>query len=791
MTNKSIGHHIYGPEDRIVSAKLGNNSPTMMVLPNPFPYRSIVLGNVAASFPAVPGITNLHIAVRPGTPQYLAEYDRTFFSGVVQYEWTVNFQGVVHEGVTPIASGLWFVEPGSYNWDWFRTPDGTTVVGTTTQYVGGDDLSPTASANGVTVYSMPYFYNLSIQQATVLAQSLYDEYVAEHPEANSYNYVVSSSGDILAIESQDAVGDWVHKDLAYVLGSTLWSGAGYADMYYYSDNNYYGDRPGQGLPTIKTYTFNHKLTFTVPEDCIYPEQPIPPPYVGVAATGVLTVVTQPTFGQYVSVTTITGPGGTRVINGFYSSELIVTDEGSYTIATIQNFPGLNPGIPLPTSPVKLYSGTFDQRTGYTYTDPSIATYTEYQEASAANPAQATHVDDWLAAQVELGLRRRAWFQKNSDTLLQNIRSGSWQLPTKWDYLIKKSAPRSLLTRRAILMNVVYEDTLVSDTTENTEGVPGTIVMSRKATFSYNFPVGEDIEERTYTVTGTKTTVLSQHMSNGDPWGVSKVDTYVNWSPGAAEYWAPSTVYEGNAQVIVALEESLPHRLLLDGNPSRGFGMGLLWTGSVVNGYAPDTTFFYKPGYTQIGGNSIIDYLGLDPAYPTYSNTLVGDTFPFMREYLAAVPVKVGTFNAQWNDSALVSGQTVRIILFGPEGRGIFGKWEGTDTTIQVYGAVTLLYTDGVFSFKSWTTPKQPNRTETINEVEVVSRIVPMPNGGVGRGEFLIPQGSDFSNLVSNALVEYINPKWSDVQMGAKEFKKDENSAGIENSIYLTILNAMK
>lgn len=94
--------------------------------------------------------------------------------------------------------------------------------------------------------------------------------------------------------------------------------------------------------------------------------------------------------------------------------------------------------------------------------------------------------------------------------------------------------------------------------------------------------------------------------------------------------------------------------------------------------------------------------------------------------------------SQWVDSALTDGETVRVILFGPKEKGMFGVWSG-ETSAHVYGTAhyTYSYKTGELKFTGFTRPKNTNGVEQdVVEVALNGMTSPAINSYILYGDII-------------------------------------------------------
>lgn len=446
--------------------------------------------------------------------------------------------------------------------------------------------------------------------------------------------VVVSNGQVLVREKQartvnSSDGSWIYEDVP----DDIWMGGSYINMRSYNSNNQYG-------PT-------HQLTFTVPEDCIYPINPYDAAFGGLAGTK----------------------------------------------------------------------------------------------------------DEWKAGQAALAARRKAWLKKNSDIVLKQIVAGTFVLPPAWDYALKHRAPTSYYTYRPTLMSVSHVDSVASDTSANLTQ-EGTLIKARTATFAYCIPVIQpdgtsQMEHRQDVITGTHAYSVTAHAiaTGGSAFYVKH--EFANWYSVRNEL----ELGDGIDSLLITHLSTTHYQILEDtASSAKAF---LIWNGVIQNGVAQDSQFSVP--------TNPLTLTGYTPPAPLLSNTLVGTTPQFVLDYRKAVPIKYDKTgelaSTAWNDSALQDGQTVKLIIFGPAGKGIFGEWEASDTSFDVFGAAIYTYNAGIFSFKAWAPLKDADG----------STLAPDENG------VPTPKTIDITNLkqpTTNAIVEYRSIVWPDAIKAGKDHVKD-------------------
>lgn len=306
------------------------------------------------------------------------------------------------------------------------------------------------------------------------------------------------------------------------------------------------------------------------------------------------------------------------------------------------------------------------------------------------------------------------------------------------------------------------------------------MTERTATFSYSIEVAPQpdgstrAEDRQHIVVGTLKQTVTAHEKEGYATILTHHYIYKDW------YLEESARDFGRAW---------RHQLALDKHLFAPFspnaGMGLLWNG-VIDGYGEgwfsDSTyvdyFLFSSGAIGVLINTP-QYTpllsGYTPPLKPYSNTLAGSAPQFILDYREAVPIKFdkdAPGSVAWNDSALQDGQVVKLVLFGPAGKGIFGEWsDGTvagdpaDTAIDVFGVVSYTYNEGNFTFKSWKPCKNADGTDLpLNNGVPTPKTIPLGN---------LPQPD------TNCILKYEKITWPDVIQAAKEHVKAIRDGNVE------------
>jgi len=369
----------------------------------------------------------------------------------------------------------------------------------------------------------------------------------------------------------------------------------------------------------------------------------------------------------------------------------------------------------------------------------------------------TIVTAWAAAQNALKARRKAWFRKNHDTVLADLKAGT--LPKYWDYALKRYAPLSTHTSLAVPMTATYSDDVVESTNKTT--------TTRSVTLSYTIPVKQTDgtmkdENRTYSFSGTEVYDVVEYPSRGNISGdtilVNKY-TYANWyapnhvMPQTEGFWQPRQTHQYLNDVAV------------NNTTTPRFNAGLVWSGTVVQGkYWADSSLGYPPSYSFYATATV-------PPLPPFQALLAGSALEFVKKYINDVEVlydaEAATAQASqlWLSSALMDGTTITIVPFGPVvddvSLGMFTHDSITHssdaagaTHIEVWGRAVFTYSraDGSFKFSEWVAPKDKDG----NELPYVR--VPVPAG-------------DWPS--ATAYLKY-SVKWADVKKDAADAAKTQD-----------------
>lgn len=376
--------------------------------------------------------------------------------------------------------------------------------------------------------------------------------------------------------------------------------------------------------------------------------------------------------------------------------------------------------------------------------------------------------DWLAGQASLKLRRKLWFKKSHDTVLAQLKDGSFALPITWDYAIKRNAPVSGHTYRPILMDVTYED---SDPVVVETFPVITTTIARETTFSYTIdviqPDGSVVtEERSLVLVGSKKTVTTESY-------IAVTDRTLTWDRFNFQNWyVPSTDPSPGS----AYENFYKHRLLRDKSQ---YGLGLIWSGEdMASSWLADSLYGYPA--------NPLDFVTFTPPIPAYSNTLIGTAHQFILDYRKDVPIqynKDAPGDTEWNDSAMVDKETITIIPFSPvkkgESLGMF--WDsssldpdntGTKTfdSLLIFGSAQFhyVYATGEILFDKWI----PLTDADGNEVE--TRKVNVAG----------------TEPESNCIVKYGKLIWPDVIKAGKEHMKKLASGEVEDPEEAILMKAI-
>lgn len=638
-----------------------------VMLPNPVPYRGVSIGVVEMGNPSVSKVSSESTA-SPAT--FTTNYSFKNSTGAEVATITSHISYTLTEGggsgnpvtMTNILynqSGvvdMGFVGSGAFVKNqmqlWGLGPISTDPWAIASIVFNGGGANPTTLISSGTI-SPSYEETLS----------------ADHAAATGgvSTYVVASNGEVLA---REIVVETVEGNPAYSVQRYLpnasdydikWSGGGHVDMF--------EERGFQA--TLPREIFNHKLTFEVPEDCIYPVIDRAPAYP--------VLIVSPSGDQMYAQVQV------HVVNGTQST--------------------CNYYVPLPIGSVALGVGTMPIG-GDPFSLPAYVTaWNTLSSLPWVNiPDMARWGADWVAGQTAQKLRRKNWFKKNHETVLTQLKAGT--LPDRWGYALKVSVPDSSCVFRKVSMSESYEDAPVSDTSNNLSAA-GVKVTKRTATLSYTIPVAQEDgsvldESRESTTEGFLTQTVTDHLDkNGNHAAYSRLDTYTNWYVRSGQDGAPS-----------GMETTHPHQFLADNTQ---LGMGLFWSGSyqAAGGYFADSTFL-APGNPLTGAI-------YTPPLPAYSDTLAGSAPDFVLKYHLDSKIEyrkdqTNTFaDRRWISSA-PDRMTITLTPFSPvkngESLGMF--WDsvsldpdntGTKTfdSLRIFGSAQFhyVYATGEILFDRW------------------------------------------------------------------------------------------
>lgn len=379
---------------------------------------------------------------------------------------------------------------------------------------------------------------------------------------------------------------------------------------------------------------------------------------------------------------------------------------------------------------------------------------------------------WRAGVSVFKARRKAWFKKNSDTALDQLKEGTFVLPASWDYQIKRQCPVSNNTRRPIIISATFVGaiTLPFGTLGGAVGSTSSESSTRTTTLTYTTPViqpdGSTVNEvRTQVIVGTLLKVRTRVVEN---FTISEQRTYLSW------YVSSGTSVPPDVTAAIALR--IQHQFLTDKSNN---GWGLFWSGAVTVGtpYFSDSVF---------GAPSNLIFYAAGNLTPPYINTLVGTAPPFLLtyhkdvppEYTAPIPPATSTGSTVFNDSAMYGVTEVTLIPFSlvknGESLGMFP--DASDITgatqFEYYGkaAYRFDWQTGQLVFKRWAP------VTNSSGAEVDSLIANLPAG------VALP--------TYNCVVRYTGLQWEDIQVAAKTAKSDR-AAGNGDKILAEILSYIK
>jgi len=439
---------------------------------------------------------------------------------------------------------------------------------------------------------------------------------------------VASNGQVLGRMAQDpATGN-------PLAGTTAWNGAAFVEMF---NRDFY----------TNAITSAERLTFAVPEDCIYPTSPW---WKGIMQTS---------------------PIGALYYNGVGHTDRNYDWLCNYVVP--QGFFILIP----PVGELTLLSGRYS---------PDTAAFISQIDALNDAVRAGTYVNPAIS-------RRKAWFKKNSDTVLAQLKSGV--LPDGWDYALKLNAPTSTNTYRDPVMTA--DVSVVEETAILPDG--GSVTV-----FHQTVKVDGGTElHGTMTMTTERFDFLFRKIEYQD-WYVG---------PAADPYWEYSPFRYSNEHPVFV--EDVSHGPL-----------GAIVNGVQQQGKYSDSTFYKdatvgQPGWVlTVDGFIYASGYYVSALYPTFSNSLVVTTPQFVLDYRNSVKPKyaVGSGNQTWNDSAMTDKMVVTLTPYAPllDGASL-GMFHYVDpdmdrtlddaygaTQIEIYGSARFVYNyaTGAFTFLDWT-----------------------------------------------------------------------------------------
>ncbi len=761
---RPFGRAIMTDTGQIIFQKLGSKLIRALVsvfdqwdyvgvaMPNPVPYRGVFLGTANHGMPSLVlisltytgnnmtdpgGITftstlgildssGVQIGTTVGTVSFVITTGATYQQWATFENWPLSSGSILapaYGGVFSLGTSIRSGHPGLTTIGGACTPHDASNGAEWTVASGTVNSTHDAAANGYSITSLSPSYE-SLLAAERAAGT-----------GGVFNLVVASNGQTLASEVQNT--DQSTGAVSYATGSNTWSGDGYAEMFYW-DNR--GD-----------FAYDHNLTFNVPEDCIYPVTPTPPPYPGVVyvpSSGPITIsiISQTatpdgsftvTYGVYEAGVLIDSWNGVgvgalygitpytasysnlyNIIGGFTIGGYVTTVQGMVTSGTCT--PG---GGPLQ------YQSTVTPAPGYANAVAAVAA--KYNAtvlaANAATAGQTIQWNaDWAAAQVVLKARRLAWFQKNSTATLAQLAAGV--LPRGWDFWLRDSAPESANTCRPILPGVTYSDAVSAENIPNAVDPRfppfpnyvylATAITTTTRTVTYNYTpaptmaqpnpppvsgtfVGTEVATKK-TYTGLKNGPYNLFSATCENWYVDSGEPFSGMRD-AYNLYASGPGAQAPAYFALTPEPALPHPILQDmvaptvpPDPNAyGLGLGLVWNGADGD--------YYSQGMNTTDSTFIPPYYSVaDPfngVLPPYSNTMAATVPDFVTQYRKDVkPVyKVGAGNPEWCDSTLIDEMIVTLTPFSVVKDGVvLGMFPDPDgaqgaTTLEVYGSAQFSY----------------------------------------------------------------------------------------------------
>lgn len=672
-------------KDQIVKLWLigGVNGLVSIALPNPVAYRGVFVGE-ASSYVTMTYEETLSEYTGSGTT-----FTRTYVTGnlvcrvngvvvgSVPYEQIVENTLFLPSGPN-IASHNQTTNSRDYLFPFIANPPRIPKPSPYALHSATLDTFNPFPSGGPSTYTFSEFWTTPFDDA--IAEAL------GNSSSQVRNVVMTSDGDELASEPKVNTPD---QHILYVFDAFVWSGAGYADMFDIDNVN-------------GTRVFDHKLTFEVPEDCIYPINDYPGGSFSLVSYN--TVKTgAPPEETYTATMVLRYTNNTT--ESFIGTTIVRTAGPQSATFTYSDFP-------VPYQYPSGVGGPFNLLNGVSTTENGVLDTSGI--GTQPIPDSGTPSDqqiDWAEAVIEAKERRVAWFKKNCDTTINNLKIGT--LPGKWDFVLKRNAPVSSKTYRPVLLEESHEDSVhLNDDHTIT-------VTTRTVTFTYELDVEQPdgsvaSETRTETIQGTWTREIKRHEHpSGSANVMVNLDTYVDYYIPYPPNGVPTGSFaDGNVEGApyggAAAIKNLLHQYLVD---KSNFGLGLVWNGVVQLGPSntarhPDSTWGFpvKP----------IDYLGYNPPVPPYSNTMVGTAPDFIKTYHQDVRPKYDFAgedlgSTEWNMSALIDKETVTLMPFGlvKDGNSL-GMFAHVDdargaTEVEVYGVATLVYDDanGIFTLRSW------------------------------------------------------------------------------------------
>lgn len=442
---------------------------------------------------------------------------------------------------------------------------------------------------------------------------------------------------------------------------------------------------------------------------------------------------------------------------------------------------------------------------------------------------------WLEGQAELRQRRDARFKKNHNEVLARLITDPETtpvLPVLWDTALKVYAPyASFVGRKYEMLETVVDTQQYPEDNRH--------VTKRKATLQYTYDVtdpltGEIVEhegqpvqaQASIEIEGECIVVTQQHRvpeeSGGYFLSYSRIYTVTNWYENTLDYATensgsrkPSPLHRPtvNTAYHPLLRRFLQQAIYPDvtkPGPLEGYSNEsnavlteqVVGVGTVYNGVTTrlETLADYNDGSLwfdiepdssrglfpiisadQVDGNWTVMVPPID--YSTVNAPLTATIPEFIKEYRRRVPLvytEGQVTRSKFAESGLFHGTTVDIVFYGPAGKGVFADWQASDTEIEVYGYLTLLWDSELMEFKyvSWRSPVDPLTGEPVPLVDTEYGLSPVNGVRIPRGN-IVPELSTFAAIdgptirfsrdprSANVVLRFTPPKWTQIKRHAK------------------------